>query len=132
MAVRPQSFEEVAGLVGATSKSLKRAVEKDMRLKSFARGRIEVTLSEGAPANAAGLLGQKLTELTGERWVVVVSDGATAPTLRETFDAEQDCLKAQVRDAPLVRALLQRFPDAEITAVRTAGVPGQSGLRDKA
>ena len=97
---------------------LKHAVERSMRLKRFERGRIEVAVDDAADADIAGALGQKLTELTGERWIVSVSQGGGAPTLRETYEAEQAQLKAEVVREPLVKTLLESFSDAEITTVR--------------
>ncbi len=119
-AERPQlkSFEDVAALMGSHSLLLKQAVEQDMRLKAFAPGRIEVTLTDGANPGAAGQLGQKLTEITGSRWIVSVSEGATTPTIREVKTAEQVRLKAEAGDDPLVKAILERFADAEIVEVR--------------
>ena len=117
-ATGPASFAEVAELMARHSVRLKHAVERSMRLKRFERGRIEVTLADGAESDVAGALGAKLTEVTGERWIVVVSDGATAPTLREAYEAEQARLKAEVSGDPLVKALLASFPDAEIGEVR--------------
>ena len=114
----PRSFAEAAALVGAESLKLKHAMERHMREKRFERGRIEVTVEEGAAPGVVGELGAKLTALTGERWIVTVSEGAEAPTLREAWQAEQDVLKASVRDEPLVRALLEQFEDAEIVEVR--------------
>ncbi|UOM35957.1 DNA polymerase III subunit gamma/tau [Acuticoccus sp. I52.16.1] len=115
---QPQSFEDIAALMGSHSLLLKQAVEQDMRLKAFAPGRIEVTLTEGANANAAGQLGQKLTEVTGSRWIVTVSEGATTPTIHEVKTAEQLRLKAEAGEDPLVKAIMARFADAQIVEVR--------------
>ncbi|WP_108662307.1 DNA polymerase III subunit gamma/tau [Acuticoccus kandeliae] len=120
----PGSFAEVAALIGKESVKLKRAVERDMRLKRFERGRIEVTLEGDAEPGVVGALGKKLTEITGERWIVTVSDGAKAQTLHEAHEAEQAELKEAVRKTPLVRALLEKFGDAEITMVRNNAVEG--------
>ncbi|WP_244935002.1 DNA polymerase III subunit gamma/tau [Acuticoccus sediminis] len=115
---QPQNFADVAALMGSHSLILKQAVEQHMRLKSFAPGRIEVSLTENANAASAGQLGQKLTEITGARWIVSVSDGSTAPTIHEVRTAEQIRLKAEAGDDPLVKAILERFSDAEIVEVR--------------
>lgn len=119
----PQSFEEVAALLSGSVK-LRLQVERHMRLKKFEKGRIEVSLSEAAEPTVAGELGQKLTDLTGERWIVTVSEGAEAPTLRERHEAEQMRLKDSVKDDPLVRAILSRFDDAAIDVVRANAASG--------
>ncbi|WMS41056.1 DNA polymerase III subunit gamma/tau [Acuticoccus sp. MNP-M23] len=114
---QPQSFAAVARLLEGNV-MLRRQVERDMRLVSFEPGRIEVSLLEDAEPTVAGALGQKLTELTRRRWIVTVSEGSTAPTLHEAFVSEQVALKEDAKSDPLVRALLERFADAEITEVR--------------
>jgi DNA polymerase-3 subunit gamma/tau len=114
----PESLAEVAELMGRHSVRLKHAVERSMRLKRFERGRIEVALVDDAEADIVGALGQKLTEVTGERWIVTVSEGGGEPTLREAHQAEQARLKGEVAADPLVKTLLESFPDAEIGEVR--------------
>jgi len=98
-----------------------------MRLKRFEPGRIEVSLSDAAEADIAGALGQALTALTGERWIVTVSEGAAAPTLRERREAAEAALRESAREEPLVRAILERFDDAEVGAVRRPAAAQEAG-----
>ncbi|MCF3935896.1 DNA polymerase III subunit gamma/tau [Acuticoccus sp. M5D2P5] len=128
----PTSFAEMAALIGAQSVKLKRSIEREMRLKRFERGRIEVSLEPEAEPAVVGQIGKKLTEMTGERWIVTVSDGATAPTLHEAHEAEQARLKAEAEKDPLVRALLARFQDAEIASVQTNAIPDGEQARSRA
>ncbi len=131
MPPQPQSFAAVARLLEGNV-MLRRQVERDMRLVSFEPGRIEVTLLPDAEPTVAGALGQKLTEITKRRWIVTVSEGSTAPTLHEAFIAEQAALKEDARNDPLVRALLERFADAEITEVRTnEDAPAETAQRSE-
>ena len=57
-----------------------------VRLARFEPGRIEFTLVEGASPALAQTLTRKLAEWTGERWLVALVQGATAPTLRESAE----------------------------------------------
>ena len=50
--------------------------------------------------------------------MVVVSSEAGAPTVKSQLDAQRDELMRGVRSDPLVRAVLTRFPGAEIVDVR--------------
>ncbi len=112
------SFRAVAEMLAdAQELTLRRAVEREMRLKRFEPGRIEVSMEPTADQTVAGRLGAKLTALTGMRWVVIVSDGADAATLAEEDQAEQARLKADAAKDPLVRATLDAFPDATIERV---------------
>jgi DNA polymerase-3 subunit gamma/tau len=53
------------------------------------------------------------------RWAVSVVAGGEAPTIAEARDAETTALKQAAAAHPLVAAVLQRFPQARITEVRT-------------
>jgi len=55
---------------------------------------------------------------TGRPWVVVLSRDPGQPTLKAQMDAREAELKRGVRGEPLVQAVLERFPGAEIVAVR--------------
>jgi len=122
----PRRFEDVPAILSGNVR-LRRAVERDMRLKRFEPGRIEVSLSDAAEADIAGALGQALTALTGERWIVTVSEGAAAPTLRERREAAEAALRESAREEPLVRAILERFDDAEVGAVRRPAAAQEAG-----
>ena len=54
------------------------------------------------------------------RWgVSVVSDGG-GRTIAEERDAEQEALRQEARNNPLVQAVLEAFPGARVAEVRTA------------
>jgi DNA polymerase-3 subunit gamma/tau len=59
-----------------------------------------------------------LTEWTGSRWVVAVSQEDGAPTLEQQAQARVSELESEVARHPLVRAVLDAFPGATIAAVR--------------
>ncbi|MBI3433835.1 MAG: DNA polymerase III subunit gamma/tau [Proteobacteria bacterium] len=97
---------------------LKAALERDVRLVRCEDGRLEIALEPGAPRTLVGELSRKLGEWTGRRWMVVVSAEPGAPTLRSQGTARREALETGVRTDPLVRAVLDRFPGAEIIDVR--------------
>jgi DNA polymerase-3 subunit gamma/tau len=71
-----------------------------------------------APRDLARRLGQKLSEWTGTRWVVAVSQEEGAPTLEQQQQVRVSELESEVARHPLVRAVLDAFPGATIAAVR--------------
>jgi DNA polymerase-3 subunit gamma/tau len=71
-------------------------------------------------------LAQKLKEWTGVRWVVSVSREGGAPTIAEARKAAAQAKLDSVAQEPLVRAVLDRFPGAEI--VRVADRPSDTDL----
>ncbi|HEY5237464.1 MAG TPA: hypothetical protein VIJ62_03720, partial [Rhizomicrobium sp.] len=54
---------------------------------------------------------------TGTRWVVTVAREGGAPTLAEAKRSAKAARLEAVAQEPLVRAVLDRFPGAEITKV---------------
>ncbi len=101
---------------------LRLALERDVRLVRFEQGSLEFSLTPGASPQLAQNLMRRLQEWTGERWMVAVSTAEGAPTIRETQDARDRERATGVRSDPLVRSVLERFPGAEIVAVRSTGM----------
>ncbi|MDJ0933630.1 DNA polymerase III subunit gamma/tau [Breoghania sp.] len=117
----PRSLEDVATLcVQHRDLTLKFAVERQMRLVRFERGRIEVVIDQGAPSDLAGQLGHKLGEWTGERWIVVVVRGEADSTIYERRQATQAKIVSDAMADPAVHVVLDTFPGAKIVDVRVA------------
>jgi DNA polymerase-3 subunit gamma/tau len=65
-----------------------------------------------------GDLARKISQWTGQRWMVVVSGEQGQPTVRAQNEARRAELERGVQADPLVKAVLARFPGAQIVAVR--------------
>ncbi|MFY9693326.1 MAG: DNA polymerase III subunit gamma/tau [Xanthobacteraceae bacterium] len=98
--------------------TMKSALERDVRLVRFEDGTLELALEPSARKTLVQELSKKLADWTGRRWMVAVSAEAGQPSLRAQADARKAELKDVVREDPLVQAVLQRFPGAEIVDVR--------------
>ena len=104
-----------------------------VHLVAFEPGQIEFRPGEGAPRDLASRLGQKLSEWTGTRWVVAVSQEAGAPTLEQQASARAPAVvESEVAQHPLVRAVLDAFPGATIAAVRERFSNAESAGGDEA
>jgi DNA polymerase-3 subunit gamma/tau len=97
---------------------LKMAIERQMRPVAFQWGRIEVSLTSDAHFDLPTDLARKLSDWTGERWVVAVSREAGGTTVSEEREARRNQLVTDARADPLVAAVLKKFPGAEIVDVR--------------
>ncbi len=118
-ALRIGSFEELVAL--ATEKrdlQIKASLERDVRLVHCEDGKLEIALEPGANKTLVNELSRKLSGWTGRQWMVIVSREAGASTLRAQAEAQDAERKRGVRADPLVQAVLDRFPGAEIVAVR--------------
>jgi len=115
----PQSYAEVIALFDKKREALLRShLWSDVHLVHFEPGRIEVRPTPNAPRDLANRLGQLLSEWTGSRWLIAVSEADGKPTLREQEERRQWDLRNEVTSHPLVQAVLETFPGAAIAAVR--------------
>jgi DNA polymerase-3 subunit gamma/tau len=112
-------FEDVVSLAGRHRDiQMKLALERDVRLVRFERGRIEFSTAPGASPQLAQTLARRLQEWTGSRWMVAISSVPGAPSLKEQEDAKASEALSGVRAEPLVQSVLAAFPGAEIAGVR--------------
>ncbi|MGN6749481.1 MAG: DNA polymerase III subunit gamma/tau [Xanthobacteraceae bacterium] len=99
--------------------AIKSALERDVRLVRFEDGTLEIALEAGARKTLIGELSKKLADWTGRRWMVAVSAEAGSPSLRAQAEMRKAEMKDGVRGDPLVQAVMERFPGAEIVDVRS-------------
>ncbi len=128
--VRLARFADVVGLAREKRDiQLVQALERDVRLDRFDEGSIAFSLAEGASPGLAQTLAKRLQEWTGERWMVGLAPGSTAPTLREAQTAREAERTTGAASHPVVRKVLERFKGARIVEVRapeTAAAPASS------
>ena len=113
------SFEELVAFVASKRDiKLQSDLEKHVSPVSMGRGRIEIALTDSAPAGIANDLSRRLEAWTGERWIVSVASVAAGPTLADQKREQRDSLFRQVRQNADVQKILAGFPGAEIVEVR--------------
>lgn len=98
---------------------IKAALERDVRLVRCEDGRLEIALEPSAAKTLVNDLSRKISAWTGRPWMVVLSREPGAPSLRAQAEAHEAELKIGVRGDPLVQAVFEKFPGAEIVAVRS-------------
>jgi DNA polymerase-3 subunit gamma/tau len=96
----------------------KLALERDVRVVRCEDGKLEIALEPNAARTLVNDLSRKLQQWTGRSWMVVISREPGQPTLKSVADAKKADLETGVRADPLVKAVLERFPGAEIVGVR--------------
>jgi len=116
---RVRSLEDIAALAAANNAPILRvALENYVHLVHLEPGRIEFCPHARAPRTLAGDLAQKLKDWTGMRWSVSIASQGGAPTLAEQKQAAKTARFESAAQEPMVRAVLDRFPGAEIVSVR--------------
>jgi len=126
-----KGLEDIAAMAAANhAPVLKVHIENDIHLVKLEPGRLEFRPGPRAPRTLAGDLQQKLRDWTGQRWSVSVTSEGGGPTLAEQKKNAKAARIESVMQAPLVRAVLDRFPGAEIVAVRDTEAPPGSETED--
>jgi DNA polymerase III subunit gamma/tau len=114
-----RSLEDIVALCEPRSE-LRVNLEHNVHLVHLEPGRIEIRPNARAPRTLANDLQTKLRAATGERWTVSIASQGGAPTLAEQKHSAKTARFEAVAQEPMVRAVLDRFPGAEIVAVRDA------------
>jgi DNA polymerase-3 subunit gamma/tau len=114
-----QTLNDIMVMAAAKGASvLKVHLENDVHLVRLEPGQIEFRPGPRAPRTLAGDLAQKLKDWTGTRWVVTLAREGGAASLAEQKREQHAAQIEAVAQEPLVRAVLDRFPGAEIVGVR--------------
>jgi DNA polymerase-3 subunit gamma/tau len=118
-----QSFRDVIARAKAEREQLLVfQLERHVRPVHFETGRLEIALTAEAESDLPQRLGLALQNWTGRRWIVAISSGdSAADTVHEARKKSRASILEEVRADPLVREVLERFPGAEIVAVRERG-----------
>ena len=118
--VQINSLLEMAALASEKRDiTMKVAIERDIRLVRLEPGVLEFALAPGGSRDLPQKLGKALGDWTGIRWMIALSNEAGEPTIREIEDAKAAEKMRGVRANPIVQAVLNAFPGAEIVAIRS-------------
>ncbi|HEX3919707.1 MAG TPA: DNA polymerase III subunit gamma/tau [Caulobacteraceae bacterium] len=119
-----RSLDDVVALIDQRRDiALRLDVQKYVRLISFRVGAISFEPAPGAPNNLAQRLSARLKEWTGQPWLVAAETGGGSETLAEIATKAEAELRAETLADPFVRQVMQVFPGAELTEIRTIAPP---------
>lgn len=112
----PKTFEEMVQLVAnAKQPMLHTNLLHDVRLISYAPGKMEIALHDQAPKNFDLELGKVLQNLTQIPWQIIVNNqNMTQPTLAEQQKAHHQSLTEQSLNHPIVKQLVEAFPGSTV------------------
>lgn len=125
----PKTFLDVVALFEEKRKGILASnLKRDVHLVHFEPGRLEFRPGRNAPSDLHGQIGKMLSDWTGTRWVVSISNQEGAITLAEQ-EAQADLdRRDRAEKDPLVQAVKKAFPGAQITRVTAAESDLSSGL----
>ncbi len=94
-------------------------VETGVQLASYQPGRIEFVPAPTASRDLSQRIGAQLQRWTGQRWAVSVVNEGGAQTIAGKRDAAANALRDEAAQHPLVQAVMNAFPKAKITDIKT-------------
>ncbi|MCO6416480.1 DNA polymerase III subunit gamma/tau [Siccirubricoccus sp. KC 17139] len=118
---QPQSWRDVVALASGRKPMLHAQLLHYVHPVHLAPGRVEIRVRPEAMRDLAAQLGALLSELTGTRWTVALSNAEGEPTLAEQGRHAEAERLSLARAHPLVQAVMAAFPGAQIERVRDAG-----------
>jgi DNA polymerase-3 subunit gamma/tau len=115
------TFADVVGLAGdRRDAKLKVSLEEQVSLVKYdgVAGTIDIFLLPGASPDVANDLREKLNKWTGRRWIVALSKTPGEPPIGQMRREHEAQEIAALKRHPAVAAVLNAFPDAEVSPVR--------------
>jgi DNA polymerase-3 subunit gamma/tau len=120
--LRPlNTFADIVALAGdRRDAKLRVLLEEQASLVKFdgVAGTIDLYLLPGAPPDVGNDLREKLNKWTGRRWIVALSKTPGEPPIGQVRREREAEALAALKRHPAVAAVLNAFPDAEVTPVR--------------
>jgi len=129
--VAVSTFQDVIDLAEAKTEYILRShLVTNVHLVRMEPGRIDLRLTERTPPRLLQHLSRFLTDVTGETWLVSPSNEPGDPTIQEQQETAAAQRRGEAERHPLVRAVLDQFPGAEIREVRDIVPPGAGGVTE--
>jgi DNA polymerase III subunit gamma/tau len=88
-----------------------------VHLVKLEEGRLEIRPSDQASPRLASELGQSLSRIMGQRWIVTVSGAPGQATLAEQAGYAKAHEFSAVRALPIMQDILKVFPDAVLNDI---------------
>ena len=112
------SFQDLINLANSEKEiELKYDLERNVKLVSFNKGKIDISFNEKLNKNFIKNLSDKLLKWTGQRWVISLSKNNDAKSVYEKNLENQDKKFRQFEESKVGQEIRAAFPDAEITNI---------------
>ena len=105
-------------LINSFNDLLDACLEKNVNLVKFERNRIEISFNDNLDKDFVKDLSAKLFEWTSERWIITFSKSKGEMSVKEKQKNKREELINEVKNSEIYKALIEKFPDAELTDVK--------------
>jgi DNA polymerase-3 subunit gamma/tau len=121
VAHNPENFDEVLALFAQKKEMLlHRHLDRDASLVQFQLGSLELNFNATVPQDIPNKVAQKLTEWTGKRWMISLSQAQGEPSRYATRQAAEEAERSHALAHPLVQEVLQMFAGSKLVAIVSA------------
>ena len=97
---------------------LKYDLERNVKLVSFNRGKIDISFNEKLNKNFIKNLTEKLLSWTGERWIISLSKNNEAKSIYEKNLENKDNMIKEFKKSKVARDIQKAFPDAKLVDLK--------------
>ncbi len=112
------SFQDLINLANNEKEiELKYDLERNVKLVSFNKGKIDISFNEKLNKNFIKNLTEKLLKWTGQRWVISLSKNSEAKSIYEKNLENLDNKLNQFEKSKIGQEIKAAFPDAQITDI---------------
>jgi len=109
------SFQDLINLSNKEKEiELKYDLERNVKLVSFNRGKIDISFNEKLNKNFIKNLTEKLLLWTGERWIISLSKNNEAKSVYEKNLEDNDNMIKEFKKSKLAKDIQNAFPDAKL------------------
>jgi DNA polymerase-3 subunit gamma/tau len=113
-----KSFNDLINLANKEKEvELKYDLERNVKLVSFSKGKIDISFNEKLNKNFIKLLTEKLLLWTGDRWIISLSKNTGEKTVHEKNLEEQSYKLLKAQNSEESKKILNIFSDAKLIDV---------------
>jgi DNA polymerase-3 subunit gamma/tau len=109
------SFQDLINLSHKEKEiELKYDLERNVKLVSFNRGKIDISFNEKLNKNFIKNLTEKLLSWTGERWIISLSKNNNVKSIYEKNQEEKNIMIEEFKKSKVAKDIQKVFPDAKL------------------
>ena len=115
----PTSLADIVALAETNGEMLLAArIRNHVKLVSLKPGNLKIGFVGAAPDQLAGDIARYLSQWTGQRWLVSLSESGGSQTLAEEQRDADEKLRDTIASEPLIVQILDIFPGASIDEIK--------------
>ena len=113
------SFQDLINLANEEKEvELKYDLERNVKLVSFNKGKIDISFNEDLNKNFIKNLTEKLLLWTGERWIISLSKNTEAKSVYEQNNDQKSSKLVEFKKSELAKQIEEVFPDAKLIDIQ--------------